>query len=131
MATAPLLIARLYRKVRKHSRRMNPASAPERYHSLRIKCKRALEHTGYRNLVVAGGVGANRHLREVLQKAVAAQGGRVYFPALEYCTDNGAMIAYAGALRLLAGQIDDGVDDVLPRWSLESLPALGAATRGD
>ncbi len=92
--------------------------------TLRIKCRRALEQAGYRNLVVAGGVGANRHLRDELQRSIAAMGGRVYFPALEYCTDNGAMIAYAGALRLLAGQRDDGPLDVLPRWSLESLPEL-------
>ncbi|NCF37756.1 MAG: tRNA (adenosine(37)-N6)-threonylcarbamoyltransferase complex transferase subunit TsaD, partial [Gammaproteobacteria bacterium] len=52
------------------------------------------------------------------------QGARLYFPALEYCTDNGAMIAYAGALRLLQGQYDETVNDVLPRWSLESLPLL-------
>ena len=51
-------------------------------------------------------------------------GARLYVPALEYCTDNGAMIAYAGALRLCAGQRDEGVSDVLPRWSLESLPVI-------
>jgi N6-L-threonylcarbamoyladenine synthase len=94
--------------------------------TLRIKCRRALDETGYRDLVVAGGVGANRRLRAVLQRQADAIGGRVYFPALEYCTDNGAMIAYAGALRLLQGQRDVGVSDVLARWSLESLPAIGA-----
>ena len=89
--------------------------------TLRIKCQRALEQTGYRNLVVAGGVGANRRLREVLHAVVAQQDAQVYFPALEYCTDNGAMIAYAGALRLQAGQTDVEPVDVLPRWSLEDL----------
>ena len=89
--------------------------------TLRIKCKRALDETGYQSLVIAGGVGANRRLREVLEKLGKAQNTRVYFPALEYCTDNGAMIAYAGALRLLRGQTDDLAGDVLARWSLESL----------
>ncbi len=89
--------------------------------TLRIKCKRALDETGYQSLVIAGGVGANRRLREVLEKLGKAQNTRIYFPALEYCTDNGAMIAYAGALRLLRGQTDDLAGDVLARWSLESL----------
>ena len=94
--------------------------------TLRIKCMRALEQTGYSSLVIAGGVGANRHLRRELQQHVEAVGGRLYFPALEYCTDNGAMIAYAGALRLLQGQTDEGVSDVKARWSLESLPVIAA-----
>ncbi len=92
--------------------------------TLRIKCGRALEQTGYSRLVVAGGVGANRRLRAVLTEVLEQRDGRVYFPAIEYCTDNGAMIAYAGALRLNAGQADEGVFDVLPRWSLESLPPI-------
>ena len=92
--------------------------------TLRIKCKRALEETGYQNLVVAGGVGANRRLREVLDRLGRVQGARIHFPALEYCTDNGAMIAYAGALRLLHGQVDDPACDVLARWSLETLPVI-------
>ncbi|MDC1287215.1 tRNA (adenosine(37)-N6)-threonylcarbamoyltransferase complex transferase subunit TsaD [Gammaproteobacteria bacterium] len=92
--------------------------------TLRIKCMRALEQTGYQSLVVAGGVGANRRLRSELQQQVQAIGARLYFPALEYCTDNGAMIAYAGALRLLQGQTDKGVSDVKARWSLESLPVI-------
>ena len=74
--------------------------------------------------MIAGGVGANRYLRQELDKSTRKQGARLYFPALEYCTDNGAMIAYAGALRLLQGQYDETVNDVLPRWSLESLPLL-------
>ncbi|MBT8131551.1 MAG: tRNA (adenosine(37)-N6)-threonylcarbamoyltransferase complex transferase subunit TsaD [Gammaproteobacteria bacterium] len=90
--------------------------------TLRIKCKRALAETGYQGLVIAGGVGANRRLREDLEKMGNAENVRIYFPALEYCTDNGAMIAYAGALRLLCGQVDDSsAGDVLARWSLESL----------
>ena len=92
--------------------------------TLRIKCRRALEQTGYDSLVVAGGVGANRRLRQVLERSTRKQGARLYVPALEYCTDNGAMIAYAGALRLQRGQRDTEVNDVLPRWSLESLPPI-------
>ncbi len=92
--------------------------------TLRIKCRRALDETGYRNLVIAGGVGANRLLREELNKTTGEMRARLYVPALEYCTDNGAMIAYAGALRLLHGQRDIDVDDVLPRWSLESLAPI-------
>ncbi|MFT5220077.1 MAG: N6-L-threonylcarbamoyladenine synthase [Planctomycetota bacterium] len=92
--------------------------------TLRIKCKRALEATGYDILVVAGGVGANRQLRSVLQDMTAQRNARVYFPALEYCTDNGVMIAYAGALRLQRGQVDEDVFDVLPRWSLETLATI-------
>lgn len=89
--------------------------------TLRIKCDRALIETGYSRLVVAGGVGANRCLRATLDKLVAARAATVYYPTPEYCTDNGAMIAYAGALRLLAGERDEDVFDVLPRWSLEDL----------
>ena len=94
--------------------------------TLRIKCRRALEASACHNLVIAGGVGANRCLREVLRVEVEALGGRVHFPALEYCTDNGAMIAYAGALRLQQGQHDEPGSDVMARWSLESLPAIKA-----
>ncbi len=92
--------------------------------TLRIKCRRALEETGYKNLVIAGGVGANRRLRAALDKSTRQQRARLYFPALEYCTDNGAMIAYAGALRLLRGHRDTEVSDVLPRWALESLATI-------
>ena len=92
--------------------------------TLRIKCRRALEQTGYGSLVVAGGVGANRSLRAALEKSTQRQGARLFVPALEYCTDNGAMIAYAGALRLMHGQRDEEPVDVLPRWSLENLQPI-------
>lgn len=90
--------------------------------TLKIKCKRALDQTAYERLVVAGGVGANKRLRAVLQVMTSNMGAEVFFPPMQYCTDNGAMIAYAGAQRLQAGQVDERVYDVLPRWSLEDLP---------
>ena len=92
--------------------------------TLRIKCLRALEASGCSRLIIAGGVGANRCLRDVMRREVEAMGGEVNFPAFEYCTDNGAMIAYAGALRLLAGQRDGADDEVTARWSLESLAPI-------
>ncbi len=64
--------------------------------TLAIKCRRALQATGLKRLVVAGGVGANRRLRERLRESAAESGGSVHYPRLEFCTDNGAMIAYAG-----------------------------------
>jgi N6-L-threonylcarbamoyladenine synthase len=94
--------------------------------TLRIKCKRALISSGRKSLVVAGGVGANKRLRGDLQQLVQGMGAKVYFPEMEYCTDNGAMIAYAGGLRLSAGLKDEDVSNVLPRWSLEDLPSLSA-----
>jgi N6-L-threonylcarbamoyladenine synthase len=94
--------------------------------TLRIKCDRALNETGISRLVVAGGVGANLCLRRVLSKLAKDRGGSVYYPPPEYCTDNGAMIAYAGAMRLLAGQRDEAVFDVLPRWSIETLTEVCA-----
>ncbi len=92
--------------------------------TLAIKCRRALAETGARRLVVAGGVGANRRLRAELAAAAQAEGFSVHFPRLEFCTDNGAMIAMAGSLRLQAGQLNDPEIHVRPRWDLESLPAL-------
>ncbi len=91
--------------------------------TLAIKCRRALEATGAKRLVIAGGVGANKRLREQLAQAGAADGFRVYFPRLAFCTDNGAMIALAGAIRLAAGQHQDETIQVFPRWNLETLPA--------
>jgi N6-L-threonylcarbamoyladenine synthase len=91
--------------------------------TLAIKCRRALEASGARRLVIAGGVGANKRLREQLADAAAKDGFRVYFPRLAFCTDNGAMIALAGAIRLASGQHQDATIQVHPRWSLETLPA--------
>jgi len=86
------------------------------------KAIRALDRSGASRLVVAGGVGANRSLRERLKREVARRGAEVYFPDLVFCTDNGAMIALAGAMRLAQAR-SDGAFTVRPRWALESLPA--------
>ncbi len=93
--------------------------------TLVLKCRRALRQTGLRTLVAAGGVSANQALRGALAEMAAEEGARVYYPRPEFCTDNGAMIAHLGALRLAAGQRDDLDFGTLPRWPLEQLPALG------
>ena len=90
--------------------------------TLVIKCRRALEMSGATRLVIAGGVGANRRLRAELAAAGDKDGFRTYFPRLDFCTDNGAMIALAGAIRLAHGQHQDATVQVFPRWDLESLP---------
>jgi N6-L-threonylcarbamoyladenine synthase len=92
--------------------------------TLSIKCRRALDEAGMRSLIVAGGVGANRQLRALLAEAAAREKFTVAFPRPEFCTDNGAMIAFAGARRLEAGLHDDAVFDVRPRWPLEELVAV-------
>src|SRR5688500_2492426 len=92
--------------------------------TLAIKCERALDAAGCNTLVVAGGVGANKRLRARLQAMAAARGGRACFPRPALCTDNGAMIAFAGALRLAAGQHDDASVRVAPRWDMAALPPL-------
>jgi N6-L-threonylcarbamoyladenine synthase len=91
------------------------------------KAMRALDHTGLTVLVVSGGVSANRRLRERMSAEVAQRGGRVYFPRIEFCTDNAAMIAVAGLARLKAGQQDDLGIRALARWPLASLGPLAAA----
>jgi N6-L-threonylcarbamoyladenine synthase len=92
--------------------------------TLAIKCARALDAAGCDTLVVAGGVGANLRLRAKLAESAAARGGRVCFPRMAFCTDNGAMIAFAGALRLQAGLHEDDAVRVMPRWDMASLPAV-------
>ncbi len=91
--------------------------------TLFIKCRRALEATGCSTLLMAGGVSANRRLRATLEEKLDAD---VLYPAPELCTDNGAMIAYAGCQRLLAGQRSTGIISVRPRWPMTELPGLGA-----
>lgn len=92
--------------------------------TLLIKCRRALKQEALKTLVIAGGVSANLNLRSRLERALAKEGARVFYPAPLFCTDNGAMIAYAGAQRLQAGQADDGDTPVRPRWPMEELPPL-------
>lgn len=94
---------------------------------LTAKCVNALKQTGLKRLVIAGGVGANRQLRESLNAAAAKRKFKVFYPELEFCTDNGAMIAFAGAMRL---QINpdaakkDYAFNVKPRWPLDSISSI-------
>jgi len=92
--------------------------------TLAIKCRRAVEQTGLRSLVVAGGVGANRRLRARLAELMHQERGQVHYPRPEFCTDNGAMIAYAGYRRLQAGQAQGLSVHAVPRWSLEEVPPV-------
>ena len=92
--------------------------------TLAIKCERALEAAGTRVIVVAGGVGANTRLRARLRQMAERRGGRACFPRPALCTDNGAMIAFAGALRLQAGQQSPPRVDVTPRWDMATLPPV-------
>ena len=92
--------------------------------TLTIKCRRALKQTGLNSLVIAGGVSANRALRESLQQMLGEMRGQVFYARPRFCTDNGAMIAYAGCQRLLAGQKEDLAIKVQARWPMESLPPL-------
>lgn len=90
--------------------------------TLVIKCRRAMEQTGQKTLVMAGGVSANKRLRARLAEALGEKHVQVFYPRPEYCTDNGAMIAFAGALRLAAGEKTKGLAiSVRPRWPLAEL----------
>jgi N6-L-threonylcarbamoyladenine synthase len=93
--------------------------------TLVAKSLRALAATGRRTLVVAGGVGANRRLRSQLAAAAAERGARVHYPRPEFCTDNAAMIAYAGHARLAAGERSDLRVLARARWPLAELRAPG------
>jgi N6-L-threonylcarbamoyladenine synthase len=96
------------------------------------KALAALDLTRMSRLVVAGGVGANRALRNRLVTATAAQGVEVYFPDTQFCTDNGAMIALVGALRMSSCTVSDYAFTVRPRWELASMatPQTGSALDG-
>ena len=91
--------------------------------TLMIKCKRALDQTGFKRLVMAGGVSANRTLRAKLAEMMKKRRGEVFYARPEFCTDNGAMIAYAGMVRFKAGATADLGVSVRPRWPLAELPA--------
>lgn len=92
--------------------------------TLAIKCRRALEMTGLKQLIIAGGVSANQRLREKLDQVVQKQRAKLFYARPEFCTDNGAMIAYAGCQRLVAGQQDDLSIVTRPRWPMDTLPPL-------
>ncbi len=92
--------------------------------TLTIKCLRALKQESLTRLVIAGGVSANTALRQRLEARLAKVGAQVYYPRPAYCTDNGAMIAYAGCCRLLAGQREELSVQVRPRWPMNELPGL-------
>lgn len=96
--------------------------------TLVIKCRRAVEQTGLKTLVIAGGVSANLALRQRLETALAKRDAKVFYARNEFCTDNGAMIAYAGCQRLLAGQRDDLAVRAVPRWPLDTLSGLQQET---
>ncbi|EED36378.1 O-sialoglycoprotein endopeptidase [Luminiphilus syltensis NOR5-1B] len=89
--------------------------------TLVIKCRRALKQEGLRTLVMAGGVSANKRLRAALTEKLGPEGMGVYYPAPSLCTDNGAMIAYAGAQRMVAGERDTDDTDVRARWPMTEL----------
>ncbi|MFZ2726487.1 MAG: tRNA (adenosine(37)-N6)-threonylcarbamoyltransferase complex transferase subunit TsaD [Methylococcaceae bacterium] len=92
--------------------------------TLSIKCRRALQQTGLKSLVVAGGVSANKQIRAALTEMTAKEQASLHFPRLQFCTDNGAMIAYTGCQRLLAGQFQDNLSIIAkPRWSINELTA--------
>lgn len=98
--------------------------------TLAIKCKRALQQTGLQRLVIAGGVSANKRLRNELETMTAKNKAAVFYARPKYCTDNGAMIALAGALRLQAGHNESLSIDVRPRWPLNELPPAGPVSVG-
>ncbi|WP_420599237.1 tRNA (adenosine(37)-N6)-threonylcarbamoyltransferase complex transferase subunit TsaD [Neptuniibacter sp.] len=92
--------------------------------TLAIKCRRALQYTGFKQLIIAGGVSANQRLRERLEVMVNKERAELFYARPEFCTDNGAMIAYAGCQRLMAGQRSDLTIVTKPRWPLDTLESL-------
>lgn len=92
--------------------------------TLAIKCRRALKETGFKRLVIAGGVSANQELRRQLAEMMQSIGGEVYYPRTAFCTDNGAMIAYAGMLRLKNKEFQDLSVSARPRWPMNELKPL-------
>lgn len=92
--------------------------------TLAIKCRRALKQTGMKRLVMAGGVSANTYLRQELEAMMKKLGGEVFYPRTEFCTDNGAMIAYAGMQRLKNGETTDLAVQAKPRWPIDQLKPI-------
>ncbi|MFZ7165645.1 tRNA (adenosine(37)-N6)-threonylcarbamoyltransferase complex transferase subunit TsaD [Avibacterium avium] len=92
--------------------------------TLVIKCRRALQETGFKRLVIAGGVSANQQLRQALNELMAQLGGEVFYPQPQFCTDNGAMIAYTGFLRLKHGEHSPLEIEVKPRWAMTELSEI-------
>ncbi|PSB86403.1 tRNA (adenosine(37)-N6)-threonylcarbamoyltransferase complex transferase subunit TsaD [Photobacterium damselae subsp. damselae] len=92
--------------------------------ALAIKCKRALKQTGLKRLVIAGGVSANKYLRQELEKLMKGMKGEVFYPRTEFCTDNGAMIAYAGMQRLKNKELMDLGVKAFPRWPIDQLKPI-------
>lgn len=93
--------------------------------TLTIKCRRALRQTHLKTLVIAGGVSANQQIRAELLQMTKQENARLFCPRLAFCTDNGAMIAFAGCQRLLAQQQENLEIVVKPRWDMANLPAVG------
>lgn len=93
--------------------------------TLVLKCKRAVKQTGLKKLVIAGGVSANQYLRESMDKFAQKNGVEVFYPSKEFCTDNGAMIAFVGYLRLQKEQSNDLSFGALARWPLSELRPPG------
>lgn len=111
-----------FAKYPQHSADIAKAFETAAIQTLMIKSQRALKHTGYSTLVVAGGVSANLSLRQMLDDMGGKIGATGFYPKQEFCTDNGAMIALVGHLRLIKGQHDSGHEiSIKPRWSLEEL----------
>ncbi len=92
--------------------------------TLAIKCRRALEQTGLKRIVIAGGVSANKRLRRELKKLAEKMGGDVYYPRTEFCTDNGAMIAFAGMQRFKNGETSGLSVQAKPRWPIDQLEPI-------
>ncbi|MFZ7172714.1 tRNA (adenosine(37)-N6)-threonylcarbamoyltransferase complex transferase subunit TsaD [Avibacterium volantium] len=95
--------------------------------TLVIKCRRALQETGFKRLVIAGGVSANQQLRQALNELMTQLGGEVFYPQPQFCTDNGAMIAYTGFLRLKHGEHSPLEIEVKPRWTMTELSEIKQA----
>ncbi|SJL85002.1 tRNA (adenosine(37)-N6)-threonylcarbamoyltransferase complex transferase subunit TsaD [Vibrio palustris] len=95
--------------------------------TLAIKCKRALLQTGLKRIVIAGGVSANKSLRQSLEALATKIGGSVHYPRTEFCTDNGAMIAYAGMQRLKNNDVTDLSIEARPRWPIDELSPITSA----